>query len=91
MVSNAEVKKLEQTIQEKEDEISKLVQELEASKQKVGSMMIKYSGESKRQQEEISQLRKQLEAGEQTGADMKATLYLLDQAKEAEKKAQEKI
>jgi len=54
-------------------------------------MMIKHTGESKRKDEEIAQLRKQIETGEQTTSDMKATLYLLDQSKEAEKKAQDRI
>lgn len=53
--------------------------------------MIKHTGESKRKDEEIAQLRKQIETGEQTTSDMKATLYLLDQSKEAEKKAQDRI
>ena len=75
----------------KEEIITALNQEIETQKQKVGSMMIKQTGETKRLTEEIAVLKKQLESREQTGADMKATLYLLDQAKEAEKKASERV
>jgi hypothetical protein len=53
-------------------------------------MMIKHASETKRLSEEIMLLKKQVESGEQTGSDMKATLYLLDQSKEAEKKASER-
>ena len=59
-------------------------------------MMIKHNGEVKRQQEEISLLKKQVEAAgsEQASSEesqISATLALLEQSKEAERQAQERI
>ena len=58
--------------------------------------MIKHNGEVKRQQEEISLLKKQVEAAgsEQASSEesqISATLALLEQSKEAERQAQERI